>query len=606
MRIRAVNLPWKWTLAVALFLPGPIFAGAKETSATISWEGWSASVFERARQQNRFVLLDLGTVWCHWCHVMEETTYKDPKVVALVGARYLPIHVDADSRPDLANRYEDYGWPATIVFDASGQELVKFAGYIAPARMASLLEAIIEDPTPGPSARAEATPAPDTADATLTPALRANLVELMSNRYDAEQGGWGFAKKYVDWDAVEYSMVRGREGDANAEKRARETLEKELELVDPVWGGVYQYSHGGNWDNPHFEKIMQFQAENLRTYAQAYSLYKDARQLQAARDIHRYLRGFLKSPTGAFYVSQDADLVEGEHGGEYFALSDAERRKRGIPRVDTHLYARENGWAAYALTALYAATGEQEILDEALATARWIVEKRALPGGGFRHGEAETDPAGPYMGDTVAAGRAFLALYAATGDRVWLAKAEQAAEFVGVRFRQPGVAGFVTAAAAGPLPSRPQREENILMARFANLLYRYSGKPLHRELAQHAMRYLATPEVATRFESGGVLLADRELASEPLHVTIVGAKDDPQAQRLLLTALADPASYKRVELWDRRDGPLPNSDVEYPTLAKAAAFVCTSNRCSVPATTPEQLAARLAKAWAKADTVTSR
>ena len=87
----------------------------------IKWQPWSDSVFAQAKREGRFVLLDLGTVWCHWCHVMEEVTYRDPTVIELVSKRYLAVRVDADARPDLSNRYEDYGWPATIVFNSDGE-----------------------------------------------------------------------------------------------------------------------------------------------------------------------------------------------------------------------------------------------------------------------------------------------------------------------------------------------------------------------------------------------------------------------------------------------------------------------------------------------------
>jgi uncharacterized protein YyaL (SSP411 family) len=470
----------------------------------IAWQDWSDGVFARARLEKRLVLLDLGAVWCHWCHVMEETTYKDPKVIALVREHYLPVRVDQDSRPDLSNRYEDYGWPATVVFDGQGQELVTFAGYIPPQRMISLLEAIVADPTPGPSVRPAAAPAPANGPVALSGELREELQQLLASRYDTEHGGWGFTHKFLDWDAVEYSMLRARDGDHGAETRARETLARELQLIDPVWGGVYQYSDSGTWDHPHFEKIMAFQAENLRTYAQAYAQWHNPEYLLAARNIHRYLRAFLASPEGAFYVSQDADLVEGEHAGEYYALGDAERRKRGVPRVDTHLYARETAWASNALTALYQATGEQEVLGEALRAARWIVDQRGLPGGGFRHDAS--DAAGPYLGDSLAAGRAFLALHRATGDPLWLTRAEQAAEFIAKHFRTEGAAGFATSAGSGLLPSAPQTDENVSLARFATVLYQQTHLPAHRELALHALAYLATPEVARR-SPAGVLLA---------------------------------------------------------------------------------------------------
>jgi uncharacterized protein len=475
----------------------------------IAWSDWSEAIFERARKEDRFVLLDLGAVWCHWCHVMEETTYKDPKVVELVRSRYLPIRVDQDARPDLSNRYEEYGWPATVIFDKGGAELAKFQGYVPPARMASLLQGIIDDPTPGPSVMdVPETPVVEAKEPRLSDAQRADLIDLLVARYDGERGGWGFTHKFLDWDAVEQCMLRAGEGDAKAEAMAKETLARQLKLIDPVWGGVDQYSDSGDWDHPHFEKIMQFQAENLRVYSLAYTRWHDPAYLKAARDIHRYLTTFLMSPEGVFYVSQDADVVQGEHSGEYYSLADAERRKQGIPRVDTHTYARENAWAANALVALHAATGEKEPLEQAVRAARWIVDSRALSGGGFRHDAA--DAAGPYLGDTVAAGRAFLSLYQATRDAEWLRRSEEAAAFIASRFQVPGTPGLVTAAGG-----RPQRDENILVARLGAGLFKATGNSAHRELAERAMRYLASPAIARQPQTGGVLLADRDLAALP-------------------------------------------------------------------------------------------
>jgi uncharacterized protein YyaL (SSP411 family) len=203
--------------------------------------------------------------------------------------------------------------------------------------------------------------------------------------------------------------------------------------MDSAWGGVYQYSTDRDWQHPHFEKIMQMQAEDLRIYAEAYALWHDNAYLQAAKQIRSYLKNFLTSPEGASYTSQDADLVPGEHGGEYFQLSDAGRRQRGVPRIDTHIYARENGWAIDALATLYAVTGKQDYLDDAIRAANWIIVHRALPGGGFRHDEK--DPAGPYLGDTLFMGRAFLTLYAVTTDRAWLRRAEEAVQFISADFK---------------------------------------------------------------------------------------------------------------------------------------------------------------------------
>jgi hypothetical protein len=109
------------------------------------------------------------------------------------------------------------------------------------------------------------------------------------------------------------------------------------------------------------------------------------------------------------------------------------------------------------------------------------------------------------------------------------------------------------------------------------------------------MEFLAVPEVAQKFTTASVLLVDREISAAPMHLTVVGGRADPKAHVLLAAALADPQAYKRVELWDRSEGPLPNSDVEFPELDRAAAFVCTNSRCSLPAFTPEELGKRIAR-----------
>jgi uncharacterized protein len=113
---------------------------------------------------------------------------------------------------------------------------------------------------------------------------------------------------------------------------------------------------------------------------------------------------------------------------------DANRRRQGIPAVDRHLYARENGWMIPALAALHAAAGEPIYLDDELPATRWVLDNRAVPDGGFRHDAA--DSAGPDLDDTLAMGRrAFRALHAAMAEREWLNRAEVAARFLGQTFR---------------------------------------------------------------------------------------------------------------------------------------------------------------------------
>jgi uncharacterized protein YyaL (SSP411 family) len=413
--------------AVAAFAMSPSFA-----AEPVQWNSWSDELFSRATAEKRFVILDLEAVWCHWCHVMEKTTYADPEVTELLASKYIAVRVDQDANPDLSSRYGDWGWPATIIFGPDGTEIAKIRGYIEPARMQALLKAIIDDPSPGPSV-GEAFQIKPSASVFLTREQRAELIKNVDESYEDKLGGWGENQKYIDPDSMDYALTRAEAGDEIAAQRARQTFDAAIALIDPVWGGVFQYSEGGSWSKPHFEKIMAFQAQYLRQYSQAYALGKDEKYLAAARDIERYLAGFLIGRDGAFYVSQDADLDHDTDGHTYYALDDAGRRKLGMPRIDKNLYARENGWAISGLAAFYNVTNDPKVLAIAEAAAKWVNDNRAMPGGGFRHGEK--DRGGPFLGDSLAMGQAFLDLYASTGNRDWLSDAAKAGDFIGANFK---------------------------------------------------------------------------------------------------------------------------------------------------------------------------
>src|SRR5208282_4672832 len=137
--------------------------------------------------------------------------------------------------------------------------------------------------------------------------------------------------------------------------------------------------------------------------------------------------------------------------------------------------------------------------------------------------------------------------------------------------------------------------ENVAVARAANMLSHYTGNASYRKISDSAMRYLAAPPVAGRLPVASVLLADFEVTRPPLHLTVVGQKDDPIAQALFTAALQYPSSYKRLEWWDVREGKLPNPDVQYPALAKPAAFVCTDRACSQPIFKAEDVPGKIRK-----------
>ena len=554
-------------------------------AAPIAWHTqWNDTLFVQAAKDHRFVLLDLHAVWCHWCHVMDEKTYGDSKVQALISKRYVAVSVDADSDPDLSSRYGDWGWPATIILAADGSEIVKRRGYIPPQQMAALLQAIIDDPSPGPSVGAAVVIATSNSSQ-LNARERAALISTYQGIYDEQHGGWGEVHKYLDAAALELTYAEIDDSDSSAVRHARQTLDANLRLMDPVWGGVYQYSDQVDWNSPHFEKLMSFQADDLRLYSEAYERWKDPHYLAAAKSLYHYMTTSLAGPDGGFYASQDADVSGQISGHDFYPQDDAGRRALGIPRIDIHEYAREAGWAIRALCKYYDVTGDADALMRAERAAGWAMANRSLPSGAFRH-DAQ-DRGGPFLDDALSMSQAFVALYRSTGQREWLAHARTVLRFIDSALRDPN-AGYIAA------PRSQQRrgvfretvrqpEQNAALVRLANLMHHYTGDVQYKKMATHGMKYLvAFAKAAPEQLRADILLADRELSNAPIHITIVGHKADPAARDLQSAALRYPSDYLQVDWWDRDEGRLPNPEIQYPQLDRAAAFACTASACSMP------------------------
>lgn len=576
------NLVLAFCVAFIYFTP---LATATAAKSTVNWQPWSDAAFSKAKKEKKLVLLNMEAVWCHWCHVMDEKTYADPKVAEILKKHFITLRVDQDSRPDLSNRYAAYGWPATILFDGTGKELAKRRGFQPPGKFFTLLDEKVKKPVPEEEYEEEI--ANPTTSASLSEPSRQAVQKEFAELYDKKLGGWGFSHKYVDLANLEYALRRARRKDKTEEDRARATLTLNQKLIDPVWGGVYQYSAEG-WDEPHFEKIMSVQAENLITYSLAYRQWKEPAHLKAIESIYGYLTTFLLDANGGFYTSQDADIIPGVHSDGYFKLDDAARRKQGIPRLDKHQYARENGWVIEALGAVYMATSDEKYLNTAKKAMAWVNANRRLgKTGGYRHDEK--DAAGPYLGDALAMGRASLMLYTVTGERNWLKDSIAAMKFIEKNFKAPNGTFYTAKRTSTVIPPTSDRAENISAARYANLLHHVSGEKSFRVAAEGVMKFYSSADYLLDRPVSSLLLLDGDLSVDPTHITVVGGKADPASRTLFVGAMNFPDTYLRLEWWDKKEGPLPRNDVTYPSLPKAAAFVCTGGRCSLPIAAVERI-----------------
>ncbi len=445
--------------------------------AALAWATFDAAIFARAKQEHRFVLLDGAAEWCHFCHVMEAETYHDPEVRALLDGHFLAAKVDVDARPDIEERYAAWGWPATVIFSPEGEELGKYRGYIPPAEMRSILRAVVEHG--GEATHENEVARPPTPPAALGAVQHFAELEL-EEYWDDQEGGWGGSPKVPLAGDVAWALERGRAGDKLLADHARTALEKERKIIDPVWGGIYQYSVARDWDHPHYEKLMLWNAGALENYARAYELTKDARALESAKAIRGYLEAFLLAPSGAFHGSQDADLNAHDtsrpylDGHAYYAKGDKERRALGIPRVDPHEYASDTGLALVGYAAFAKATADEGARIVAHRALHAILETHATTRGGVTH---DADPTARvlYLADNAALGLGLVRFDEVSRDSWTLGSAMRIADFLLADLTDPKTGAFFahTAddAAVGIFAVRRRPfDDNVTAIRFLNAL----------------------------------------------------------------------------------------------------------------------------------------
>ncbi|HLZ95051.1 MAG TPA: DUF255 domain-containing protein [Candidatus Dormibacteraeota bacterium] len=411
------------------------FSPRPNRAREINWRPWSEEAFETARTLDRPILLSISAVWCHWCHVMDETTYSNPKVIELINSQYVPVRVDNDVRPDINQRYNMGGWPTTAFLTPSG-DILTGATYLPPEQMAGALGRVASYyRANGPEIAAKALEGRARAGAIasriageLSPSLVDSVLEAVRAAYDEEYGGFGPAPKFPQTEALLLLLEQARTRRDDALRRmAVHTFEQMAGggMYDHVEGGFFRYSTTQDWSVPHFEKMLEDHAGLVAGLAQA-------GMTEVLDSTTAYLDRTLRDPsTGLYAGSQDAD----EH---YYALDAEGRRGLEAPFVDRRVYSAWN--AALAVAYLDAARRcERPVL---LEHARAALE--ALFAAHYRAGEgmAHTEGVGGQLGDQVWGMLAAVRAYSSGLGARWLEVARDLAEHVEDRYADRELGGY--------------------------------------------------------------------------------------------------------------------------------------------------------------------
>lgn len=318
----------------------------------IHWHEWGTEAFAKAKQDNKPILLDVGAVWCHWCHVMDRESYEDPGVAAIINEHFIAIKVDRDERPDVDSRYQSAvqaisgqgGWPLTAFLTPEGKPF--YAGTYFPPQdshgrpsfrrvLLTLAQAFKEKRDDVLESAESVMGAIDQAEGfagksgSLRPQLIETMVESAVRLFDREHGGFGAAPKFPHPSATDLLMQRYAEtGHDGLLTIVTTTLEKMAQggVYDHLAGGFHRYSVDEHWVVPHFEKMAYDNSELLKNYAHGYQITGNKIFAEVAEDIIRWMDEWLSDREhGGFYASQDADYSL-DDDGDYFTWTLEETR----------------------------------------------------------------------------------------------------------------------------------------------------------------------------------------------------------------------------------------------------------------------------------------
>ena len=310
----------------------------------VYWQEWGEAAFALAGRLGKPVLLDVGAVWCHWCHVMDRESYEDAALAATINAHFVAVKVDRDERPDVDARYQaaaqaisgQGGWPLTAVLTPDGRPF--FAGTYFPREdrygrpgfervLLTLAHAWMEQREAVLETAAGVLGAIEHGETFAArgegPSLGIveKLVASAVGQFDARHGGFGSQPKFPQPAALDLLIdVAARTGDEAARSAATVTLRKMARggVYDQLAGGFHRYSTDERWVVPHFEKMLYDNAGLLGNYVHAFQTFVEPEFAETAQDIMRWMDAWLSDrERGGFYASQDADISL-DDDGDYF------------------------------------------------------------------------------------------------------------------------------------------------------------------------------------------------------------------------------------------------------------------------------------------------
>jgi uncharacterized protein len=607
----------------------------------VDWYAWGDEALERARAEDKPILLSIGYAACHWCHVMEHESFEDPATAELMNQRFVNVKVDREERPDLDAIYMDAvvaltgqgGWPMTVFLTPDREPF--FGGTYYPPEprhglpsFRQVLEAVADayrerrgDVTRQAASLVDAIRVSGQTEPSrepLTSGILGEAVRGLGAQLDPEWGGFGGAPKFPPASTLEF-LLRRDELDM-----VRKTLDGMAAggMYDLVGGGFHRYSVDRRWLVPHFEKMLYDNALLAPVYLHAWVVTGEERYRCVAEQTLQYVLRELRLPEGQLASAQDADTegVEGltftwapgegapeellqpfEHGrfvlrGELDEETRARlfelREQRPKPLRDDKAIAAWNGMAVAALAEAGRRLGRRDFLDAAVAAAEFLLgplsgEDARL----FRTNRAGRSKGTGYLEDYAHVANGLYELHVATGEARWLHEAHRLALLAVHLFADDERGGFFLAPAHGEslvartkdLDDHPTPSGNSMLAHVLLRLGRIYGDDELERQAVGVLRLVRDALGRAPSAFGWMLCALDLHLSPPREIAILGPPESEVARAAL--SGFDPNA---VVAFGPADG-VPLLEGKTLVDGRPAVYVCERFACQAPVTEPKEL-----------------
>jgi uncharacterized protein YyaL (SSP411 family) len=531
----------------------------------LEWHDWSEETFAQARLQDRPVLLLLRASWCRWCDELEREVLSDARVEEFVRERFVAVRVDKDRRPDIDARYSKGGWPTLAYLDAGGEliacvanlvvdallkRLEVVAGYYAENRDSirrRLAEAAEESWSKGVLSTG-------TEGEALSREVLDWVAATLLETSDPTWGGWGTQHKFPHPEAIDFALVRWSEtGDDALRKIVLRTLRnmQQGQIHDELEGGFFRYATNPDWSDPHYEKVLDSNAQRLRAYLEAYQALGEDSFRDTALGILRWMREtLLDEETGAFRGSQDASPA-------YSHLATIEaRRAAPAPECDPTLFTNWNAMAVSSLFKAGSVLGEPEIRQMARRTLDFLLEELYDPHLGAYHYWDGTYHLSGMLSDQAYLLRALVDAAQFVGGGHYLERAEELAALTIDNLQSDGGGFWDTRHDPGARGGLRRRNrsilENAVMAEALLRLSHFTREPSWAETAEATLTsFLHDYKRYGHFVAGYARAVDL-LLNPPVHVTVIGPLDREDTHALQAAALAPYVASRIVQTIDPR------------------------------------------------------